>query len=141
MTLTFNKIHYMMTIGFLLMGNIMAAEVPKGEIQIEAAAVHPLWRSHAYPSNHEVDVNPPVFIWPSSRINFTEPLLEYDLILLKKNSDKSTQFILKTEGKGESVLTEIIQGQEHIQRCVDELPCKASRKKKISLNKFHLFLS
>ena len=86
-----------MSIAFLLMGNIMASQVPKGEIKIEAAAVHPLWRSHAYPSNHEVDVNPPVFIWPSSRINFTEPLLEYDFELAKEQDFNSKTISIKKQ--------------------------------------------
>ncbi|NQZ58663.1 MAG: heparinase II/III family protein, partial [Lentisphaeraceae bacterium] len=42
--------------------------------------------------------------------------------LIVRNTDKTAQFILKTEDKGGSVLTEITQGQYNIQRCVDELP-------------------
>jgi len=58
-------------------------KVLPGEIGLKARAVHPFWRTEAFPSNTEADVNPPSFYWPSERREFTEPLKEYDFQLSK----------------------------------------------------------
>ncbi len=68
------------TVACLSTGGLTAA-VPKGEVRLTAKALHPFWRTHPTPVGHEVDVNPPVLFWPSPRIGFTQPLINYDVEL------------------------------------------------------------
>lgn len=57
-----------------------------GEIRLKAKAIHPFFRTDAFPANMEVDVNPAAFYWPSDRREFTEPLKEYDFQLSRSQS-------------------------------------------------------
>lgn len=58
-------------------------DVLPGEIKLYAKAIHPFFRTHAFPANLEVDVNPVAFYWPSERREYTEPLKRYDIQISK----------------------------------------------------------
>lgn len=75
-------------------------KVLPGEIYLKAKAIHPFFRIDAFPANMEVDVNPPSFLWPSSRQEFTEPLKSYDFQL---SQDRSfAQVVEETIGQSPS---------------------------------------
>lgn len=57
-------------------------KVLPGEIKLTAKAIHPFWRTDAFPkSGIKVDANPVSFYWPSTRREFTQPLKQYDFQL------------------------------------------------------------
>lgn len=61
-----------------------------GEIQLKGKAIHPFWRTDAFPKGGmEVDTNPVSFYWPSERREFTEPLKYYDF-QLSRSKDFAT---------------------------------------------------
>ncbi|MEG1585890.1 MAG: DUF4962 domain-containing protein [Bacteroidales bacterium] len=92
---------------YLNAANFRKQDVLPGEIKLEAKAVHPFFRTDAFPVNMEVDVNPVTFYWPSIRQEFTEPLLTYEFQLSKtdnfqqiveENTDRNPSFyVAKTK--------------------------------------------
>lgn len=65
-------------------------EILPGEIKLTGKAVHPFFRTDAFPKGDmEVDANPVSFYWPSDRREFTQPLKYYDF-QLSRNKDFST---------------------------------------------------
>jgi hypothetical protein len=70
-------------------------EVLPGEIRLSAKAIHPEWRTDAFPSNLESDINPPAFFWPSLRRDYREPLRKYDFELSRDKSFANTEISIK----------------------------------------------
>lgn len=70
-----------------------------GEIKLTADAIHPFWRTDAFPKNNmEVDANPVSFYWPSQRREFTQPLKRYDFQL----SSKEDFSIIEEQSEGQN---------------------------------------
>lgn len=61
-------------------------KVLPGEIKLLAKAIHPFFRTNAFPSNLEVDANPVTFFWPSDRIDYLTPLKKYDFQICQKST-------------------------------------------------------
>jgi len=74
-----------------------------GEVRLMAKAIHPYYRTDAFPANMEVDVNPAAFYWPSDRREFTEPLKEYDFQLSRDQS--FSELFEETKGQNPSFYT------------------------------------